>query len=355
MTEKRAFMDVDSERPESRSLIEHVVARPVDDQSTAGVALQALDTARYALQLAAAAQEAARYAAASMARSTLKTYASYWEQWQRWCEDNGQSALPADGGTVALYIAWRARTHAPATIQAELAAIAAAHRAAAAPDPTKDLEVKTVLRGIRRTKGVAQAKKSPLVAQALREVLGTLDDSARGRRDRCMLIMGWAGALRRSELVAIDHEDLALVAEGLVLTIRRSKTDRYGAGDTVGLPRHPDTRYDVVQTYLDWVAISGAHAGPVFRPVTRSGYALPRRINDRSVALLVKRVARLAGLQGDYSGHSLRAGLATSAAAAGAGEAAIMRQTRHKSTTVMRGYIRPASVWIENAAAVAAL
>jgi integrase len=355
MTEKRAFMEVESEPPDSGALVEQTRHDAVDALSTAGVALQALDTARYALQLAAAANEAARYAAASMARSTLKVYAAYWDQWQTWCQDNGLSALPADGGSVALYIAWRARTHAPATIQAELAAIAAAHRAAAAPDPTKDLEVKTVLRGIRKTKGVAQAKKAPLVAQAMREVLDTLDDSARGRRDRCMLLVGWTGALRRSEIVAINHEDLALVKEGLILTIRRSKTDRYGQGDTVGLPKHPDPRYDVVRAYCGWVERSGAHEGPVFRPVTRHGYVLPRRINDRSVALLVKRVARLAGLQGDYSGHSLRAGLATSAAAAGAGEASIMRQTRHKSVTVMRGYIRPASVWIENAAAVAAL
>lgn len=355
MSEKRAFMEVDSERPESRSLIEHAVAHPVDRQSTAGVALQALDVAREALQLAAAANEAARYAAASMARSTLKTYASHWDAWQTWCADNGQSAMPADGGTVALYIAWSARTHAPATIQAQLSAIAAAHRASAYPDPTKGVEVKIVLKGIRRTKGVRQAKKSPLVVEALREVLATLDDSVRGRRDRCMLLVGWAGALRRSEIVAIDHEDLALVTEGLVLTIRRSKTDQFGQGDVIGLPRHDDPRYDVVRAYCGWVERSGAHSGPVFRPITRHGYVLPRRLNDRSVALLVKRVARRANLQGDYSGHSLRAGLATSAAAAGAAEASIMRQTRHKSITVMRGYIRPASVWLDNAAAVAAL
>lgn len=355
MTEKRAFMEVDSERPDSGVIVEHTRLNPVDGQSTAGVALQALDVAREALQLAAAAAEASRYAAASMARSTLKTYASHWDAWQRWCADNGQSAMPADGGTVALYIAWSARTHAPATIQAQLAAIAAAHRASAYPDPTKDVEVKIVLKGIRRTKGVAQAKKSPLVVEALREVLATLDDSVRGRRDRCMLLIGWTGALRRSEIVAIDHEDLALVTEGLVLTIRRSKTDQYGHGDVIGLPRHEDPRYDVVRAYCGWVERSGCHDGPVFRPVTRHGYVLPRRMNDRSVALLVKRVAKIANLQGDYSGHSLRAGLATSAASAGAGEASIMRQTRHKSITVMRGYIRPASVWLDNAAAVAAL
>jgi integrase len=330
-------------------------AQPVEAQSTAALALQALDTAKEALQLAAAAADASRYASAAIARSTLRTYAAYWEQYQRWCADNALSALPADGGTVALYIAWRARTHAPSTIAAELAAIASAHKAAGAEDPTKDQRVKTVLRGIRRTKGVRPAKKAPLVVEALRSVLDQLDDSTRGRRDRCMLLVGWTGALRRSEIVAIDHEDLALVPEGLILTIRRSKTDRYGQGDTIGLPKHKDARYDVVRAYLGWVECSGAHSGPVFRPIEKHGYVVNRRINDRSVALLVKRVAKRAGLAGDYSGHSLRAGLATSAAAAGAGEAAIMRQTRHQSVTIMRGYIRPASVWLDNAAAVAAL
>jgi integrase len=328
---------------------------PGEKQSTAAVALQALDTAREALQLAAAAAEASRYASAAVARSTLRTYAAYWESYAAWCADNAVSALPADGGTVALYIAWRARTHAPATIAGELAAIASAHRAAGMEDPTRDQRVKTVLRGIRRTKGVRQAKKTPLVVEALRAVLDELDDSVRGRRDRCMLLIGWTGALRRSELVAIDHEDLTLAPEGLVLTIRRSKTDRYGAGDNIGLPKHKDARYDVVRAYLGWVERSGAHEGPVFRPIEKHGYVLPRRLNDRSVALLVKRVAKRAGLSGDYSGHSLRAGLATSAAAHGAGEASIMRQTRHQSVTIMRGYIRPASVWWDNAAAVAAL
>lgn len=355
MTEKQAFMETENDPGAISETVEQMRYGPVDPSGATGLALQALDTAREALQLAAAAAEASRYASASMSRSTLRTYASCWEQWARWCSDNGQSALPADGATIALYIAWRARTHAPATIALDLAAIAAAHRAAAHADPTTELAVKIVLRGIRRTHGVAQRKKAPLVVAALRAVLDGLDDSTRGRRDRCMLLVGWAGALRRSELVAINHEDLTLAPEGLALVIRRSKTDRYGAGDVVGLPRHEDERYDVVRAYVAWQSRTGDTAGPVFCPVTRAGYVVPRRMCDRTVALVIKRVAARAGLQGDYSGHSLRAGLATSAAAAGAGEASIMRQTRHKSVTVMRGYIRPASIWIENAAAVAAL
>ena len=293
MTEKGAFLDVDGAGPDSPAALEQTRKQAVDALSTAGVALQALDTARYALQLAAAAQEAARYAAASMARSTLRQYSVSWEQWHNWCADNGQSALPADGGTVALYIAWRARTHAPATIQGDLSAIAAAHRAAAHPESDEGSRRSRQFFGASGARwGWPRPKKAPLVVEALRAVLATLDDSVRGRRDRCMLLIGWTGALRRSELVAINHEDLALVAEGLVLTIRRSKTDRFGQGDTVGLPKHPDARYDVVRAYLGWVERSGAHDGPVFRPVTRHGYVLPRRINDRSVALLVKRVAK---------------------------------------------------------------
>ena len=327
MTEKGAFLDVDGAGPDSPAALEQTRKQAVDALSTAGVALQALHTARYSLQLAAAAQEAARYAAASMARSTLRQYSVSWEQWHNWCADNGQSALPADGGTVALYIAWRARTHAPATIQGDLSAIAAAHRAAAHPDPRRRIRRSRQFFGASGARwGWPRPKRRPWSSRRCGPCWPPSTNFVRGRRDRCMLLIGWTGALRPSELVAINHEDLALVAEGLVLTIRRSKTDRFGQGDTVGLPKHPDARYDVVRAYLGWVERSGAHDGPVFRPVTRHGYVLPRRINDRSVALLVKRVAKKAGLSGDYSGHSLRAGLATSAAAAG--EASMMRQTR---------------------------
>lgn len=355
MTDNHAFLDIDSGEALSREKRSPSGAQAVDELSTAAQAERALEMATSALQLAAAAVEASRYARMATSPATWRQYTSSWGSFTRWASDTAVSSLPASGEHVALYIAWRARTRQPATIAGDLAAIGAAHRAAGLDDPTKDAAVKLVLRGIRRSRGVAQRKKTPLVVESMRAVLATLDDRPRGRRDRAMLLLGWAGALRRRELVAIDQGDVEIVAEGLVIHVRRSKTDQVAAGAVLGLPRHADAQYDPVRAYCAWREVTGFDGGPVFRPITKYGSILPRRIGDREVARLVKRVAARAGLQGDYSGHSLRAGFATAAAAAGAGERQIMAQTRHRSLEVMRGYIRPASIWIENAAAVAAL
>lgn len=355
MTEKHAFMDIGQLPDAAPGVLEQTVYQAVEGSSTAGLALQALDTARQALLLAAAAEQAARFAAAATSPATWRTYQASWRSWTRWCADNALPALPADPGHVALYIAWRARTRAAATIAGDLAAIAAAHRAGGLDNPTTDTAVRVVLRGIRRTNGTAQRRKTPLVLEAMRAVLATLADDVRGRRDRAMLLLGWGGALRRSELVALNWEDLQIVEEGLVLRVCRSKTDQERRGATVGLPRHDEGKYDPVRALCAWREVAGGGEGPVFRAVHGRGWIGRRRIGDREVARLVQRVCRAAGLEGDYSGHSLRAGFATAAAAAGAHERAIMAQTRHKSLEVMRGYIRPASIWIENAAAIAAL
>ena len=355
MSEKHVFMDIEPPGRPARDVIEHVDQEAVDDLSTAARAARALELATSALQLAAAAQEASRYASLATSPATWRTYQASWGSWARWARETAVPALPATGEHIALYIAWRARTRQPATIAGDLAAIAAAHRAHGHDDPTKDAAVKLVLRGIRRSRGVAQRRKTPLVVESMRSVLATLDDRPRGRRDRAMLLICWAGALRRRELVSLDQGDIDVVPEGLAVRVVRSKTDQQGRGAVIGLPRHPDAAYDPVRAYCAWRECTGFDGGPVFRPINRHGGISLRRIGDREVARLVKRVALAAGLQGDYSGHSLRAGFATAAAAAGATERAIMAQTRHRSLEVMRGYIRPASIWIENAAAVAAL
>lgn len=355
MADKRVFMDITAQSSAPSATVEQTAALGVDDLSTAAQAARALEMATSALQLAAAAAEASRYASMATSASTWRTYTASWGSFTRWARDTAVQALPAQGEHIALYIAWRARTRTPATIAGDLAAIAAAHRAAGLDDPTKDPAVKVVLKGIRNVRGVAQRRKTPLVVESMRAVLATLGDTARGRRDRAMLLLGWGAALRRRELVALDHDDVDIVAEGLVLRVRRSKTDQAGVGVTIGLPRHEDARYDAVRAYCAWRECAYGEHGPVFRPITRHGRILSRRIGDREVARLVKRVCSRAGLQGDYSGHSLRAGFATSAAAAGAAERSIMTQTRHTSVEMLRRYIRPASIWIENAAAIAAL
>jgi len=332
-------------------VLDQTSQQAVDNSPAAIAARPALEAARSALIYATAAAEAAAFARAAHAPNTLRGYAADWRDWTAWAAAGGLQALPADGTDLGAYVAYTART----TLRRRLAAIAAAHRAAGETDPTKEPTVKAVLRGIARTKRSALRKKAPLVVQALRAVLAECPDTPRGRRDRALLLIGWGAALRRAELVALDFADVEIRDEGLAVRVRRSKVDQLGWGQLVGIPHHDDDRYDAVRALLAWQAVAMADRGAIFRPVLRSGWVLERRLQPREVARVVKRVAALAGLQGDYSGHSLRAGLATSAAAAGASERSIMAQTRHQSVTVMRGYIRPASIWLDNAAAIAAL
>ena len=187
-------------------------------------------------------------------------------------------------------------------------------------------------------------------------MVGTLDDRLIGVRDRALLLVGFAGAFRRSELVALDVDDMADTTDGLVVTIRRSKTDQEGAGEQIGIPYGSDPATCPVRSYRAWLDASGVTSGPVFRAVTRHGRMSDRRLGDAAVADVVKRCARVAGLDPcQFAGHSLRAGLITSAAEAGVAERDIMRQSRHKSVPVMRRYIRGATVWQANAAAAVGL
>jgi integrase len=355
MADKGALPAIERTEIVSGEVLEQTCAQPVDNSAPPAHALQALDAAKSALVYAAAAAEARAYAARAHAPATLRGYGIDWRDWAGWAAANGLSALPADPADLGAYIAYCARTKAPSSLRRRLAALAAAHRAAGLDDPTKAPTVKAVLRGITKSKRAAMRRKTPLVVEAMRAVLSQCTNDPRGRRDRALLLIGWGAALRRSEIVALDFADVAIVDEGLVVYVRRSKVDQLGRGQAVGIPHHADGRYDAVRALLDWQAVCLGNRGAIFRPVTRSGWVLERRMQPREVARIVKRVAARAGLQGDYSGHSLRAGFATAAALAGASERAIMRQTRHESVTVLRDYIRPASIWLENAAAIAAL
>jgi integrase len=180
----------------------------------------------------------------------------------------------------------------------------------------------------------------------------TLQESLIGARDRALLLVGFAGAFRRSELVALDVRDVAFTTEGLMITLRRSKTDQEGQGRSVGLPYGSRLETCPVRSLRAWLALSEITSGPLFRPINRHGTMAEGRLSDRAVALVVKRTAKAAGLDpAKYAGHSLRAGLATSAAAAGVSERAIMNQTGHKSAATVRKYIREGSLFRENAAA----
>jgi integrase len=292
---------------------------------------------------------------ASRAAATVRAYRSDWRDFGEWCSVQGLEPLPARPRTVALYLAALARSGAEAvTIQRRLSAISQAHQAAGQqPSPTSDLLVRQVMRGIRRTLGTAPGhRKAPLTAAELRRLVeATPDGTPAGLRDRALLLVGHLGAFRRSELVALDVEDVAETPDGLRLRVRRSKTDQEGAGTEKGIPRRPDPATCPVLALRRWLDIAEITAGPIFRAVNRHGQVRPGRLSDRAVALVVKRACGRAGLDPDrYAGHSLRSGFATAAAEGGAPERAIMRQGGWSSEAMVRRYIRPASLFRENAA-----
>lgn len=292
------------------------------------------------------------YLEAGVAKATRRAYASSWTTWAAWCAARGASPLPAAPELLAIWLTeCAAAGAAPASLERHLAALVGTHRAADLLSPRAHPAVRAVLRGIRRTHGTKPRQVRPLRVEDLLAALPR-GESPRAVRDRALLLVGFAGALRRSELVALDVADLEARPEGLALTIRSSKTDPEARGEVLGLPRARRADLCPVAAVAAWRAQLEAGApvhGPLFRPVNRHGRIGLARLSDRAVADLVKEAAERAGLDPlAYAGHSLRAGFATSAAAAGVPERDIMRQTRHRSIAVFRAYVRQGAIFVDN-------
>jgi site-specific recombinase XerD len=299
------------------------------------------------------------FARAAKSPATRRAYASDLRDFDAWCRGRGLASLPAEPDTVALYVSDLARRgYAVATITRRLAAISQVHQLRAGLDdpPTAAWRVRQVVQGIRREHGVAPVQKDALLTVQLRRLVAGCDPgTAAGARDRALLLLGFGAALRRSELCALDVDDVTESGDGLLVRIRRSKTDPEGEGHAVGVVKGQHPEIDPVRALQAWRAKGGIQEGPLFRPVSRADHALPRRLTPQSVARVVKRAAQRAGLSASecqrLAGHSLRAGHATQAAASGAPERAIARQGRWRSTATLRRYIRAGDVWQENASA----
>jgi len=301
--------------------------------------------------------EAARdYAAHAKAENTLRAYRGDWRDFEGWTTAHGLEALPATPETVALYAAALASRAKVATIRRRLATISGAHRAAGLESPTSSPAVSAVLAGIRRDKGDAQTRKAPVVTGTLRRMAEALPAGLVGIRDRALLLVGFAGAFRRSELVGLRLEDVEFPLEGLVLTLRRSKTDQEGKGERVAIPHGANPETCPVRALSAWIEAAGISEGPLFRSVTRHGRISPEALSPEAVAIVVKRSASRVGLDpATFSGHSLRAGFATAAAQAEVPEWRIARQTRHRSLVILGRYIREANLFRKNAAAAVGL
>jgi integrase len=259
-------------------------------------------------------------------------------------------AVPTTAEAIANYLASHAGTHKPATLARWTASIAKAHRMAGYDSPTNAELVRATMRGIRRTYGSDQRRATPISRANLLAMTADFTERSSDLRDKALLLIGFAGGFRRSELVALNYDDIVLVDEGLVITIRRSKADQLGEGRTIGIPYGRPTLCPV-KAYLAWRATAEEKVGPVFRPVDRHGNISPARLSGDAVCLIVRHHAGRIGLEPTaFSGHSLRAGLATSAARAGVPSWKIRNQTGHASDAMLARYIRDGELWVGNAA-----
>lgn len=306
------------------------------------------------LGLAGSRSRAEAYIAKSRSENTKRCYRGDMEHFTAWCESVLLMALPASPGTIAMYIATLADTAKVSTITRRMASISKAHQMAGYESPCalRHAAVSEVLAGIRRAKGTAPAGKSPLLTDDIRRIVRALPETVLGKRDAALLLIGFAGGFRRSELASLDINDVEFTREGLKVNLRRSKTDQDGAGRKVGLPFGSDPQTCPVRSLQAWLEAAAITGGPLFRSVNRHGRISGQAITPQVVMLVVKRACRAAGLASvDFGAHSLRSGLATQAAMNGASERAIMAQTGHRSTAMVRRYIRDGSLFRDNAAA----
>jgi integrase len=282
---------------------------------------------------------------ASLAANTRRAYQADVRAFEEW-----GGLIPADPTTIASYLAAQAGILSPATLGRRLVGISKAHETRGLPNPTKTEIVRATMRGLRRQHGTAQRQARPRIRDDLILTLSRMGDGLKDVRDRAMLLIGFAGAFRRSELVGLDCADVERVTEGLVVHLRNSKTDQEAAGRKVAIPLGK-TKWCPVAALDRWLGISGITEGPIFRAVDRQGNVAHRRLSGDAVSVIVKERVAAAGYDHIlYSGHSLRAGLATSAAIARVPTWKIRAQTGHRSDAMLARYIRDGELFIDNAA-----
>lgn len=289
-------------------------------------------------------------AAASLSTGTRRAYASAMRSWRVWCRDRGVTALPADPAQVALWLTELARQgRSVSTLDRSIAALRHAHLDAGLDDPGTNRGVVKVRQGLRRRVGTAPVHQAhPLTTEQIRRIVAGIDErSLRGKRDRALILLGYAAALRTSDLAGLKVRDVAFRAKGIALRIGRSKADQEGAGTYVGVVRGEHLLTDPVNAVYEWLQASGLKpSDPLFTPISWSDLRPTLRPMDpRSVGQVVAARAQAAGLSDlPISGHSLRAGHATTATENGVPATRLARTTRHKNLATLAAYVRPADV-----------
>ena len=291
----------------------------------------------------------------SKANNTLRAYKSDFSDFSLFCVKNGFKSLPSDPKIVSLYLTYLSSKDAKmSTLKRRLVSIGVIHKLKGHYLDTKHPSIIENIMGIKRRKGNIQIAKKPLLINHLKELINVIDKQKKEEikkfRDRSIILIGFSGGFRRNEIVSLDYNDLDFVTEGLKITLRRSKTDQFGKGFTKALPFFDSSQYCPVVSLKNWLEISKINSGPVFRRFIKGSKLSENRLTDQTVALLIKEYLNLTGINGkNYSGHSLRSGFATSAAESGVEERSIMAMTGHKSTEMVRRYIKEANLFKNNA------
>ena len=291
----------------------------------------------------------------SKANNTVRAYKSDFNDFGLFCAKNGFKSLPSDPKIVSLYLTHLSTKEAKiSTLKRRLVSIGAIHKLKGHYLDTKHPSIIENIMGIKRRKGSIQKGKKPLLINNLKEIINVIDQESKEEikklRDRTILLIGFSGGFRRNEIVSLNYEDLEFVSEGLKITIIRSKTDQFGEGSVKALPYFSNLKYCPVLSMKKWIETSKITSGPLFRRFIKGSKLSKNRLTDQTVALLIKKYLYLVGIDSkNYSGHSLRSGFATSAAESGAEERSIMAMTGHKSTEMVRRYIKEANLFKNNA------
>ena len=295
------------------------------------------------------------YAQQSRAPNTQLAYRKDWRTFERFCQHHGFESLPASPETVALFIGERAAHWKVSTIRRAIAAISVAHKVAGHYSPASSELARSTLLGVCRVNGSVKSQKAALRVRHIREGVEGMRQDLKGVRDRAIILIAYAAALRRSELVGLDFTDVQFRDDGMIVYLRRSKTDSLGEGTQIGVQHgtHPATC--PVEGLRNWLSASQINCGALFRPVAKGGRLGLNRLSDKAVCQVVKDFAKRAGLPvNSIGGHSLRSGLTTDAFSVGLPQAVIARHSRHRSSVISE-YLRESSLFETNVSGLVGL
>ena len=291
----------------------------------------------------------------SKAKNTVRAYKSDFNDFELFCTQNGLKSLPSEPKIVSLYLTHLSTKEVKmSTLKRRLVSIGVIHKLKGHYLDTKHPAIIENIMGIKRRKGSIQIGKKPILISSLKILINVIDEQDKEEikkfRDRSIILIGFSGGFRRNEIVSLDYNDLDFVPEGLKINLKKSKTDQFGEGFTKALPYFDSSQYCPVVSMKKWIEISNITSGPLFRRFSKGSRLSNYRLTDQTVALLIKEYLKLAGIDSkNYSGHSLRSGFATSAAESGVEERSIMAMTGHKSTDMVRRYIKEANLFKNNA------